>query len=678
MSATTDATPFGAVMGEVARELLGDPNKSLSTRHELRFGTRGSLSIDLEKGTFFNHETGQGGGVIDLVKQRLETDKAGAVAWLETRHHLPAEAPVKPRQVATYDYCDEAGQVLYQVVRFEPKDFRQRQPNGRGGWRWKMEGVQRVLYRLPAVLEAARTGRTVYVAEGEKAVHALESIGLTATCSPGGAGKWRKVCSDPLKGADVVILPDNDEPGQAHAADVAAALQGIARRVRVLMLPDLPPKGDVADWIAAGGTADALKALADGAADVGQEAPPDAAPEEESDWTQWLQRDESGSPLNNLANAMTALRSAPELRQCFAYDQMQRATMVVQPVPRGSADDLPRLARDVDLSMVQEWLQRHDLRRISRDTVQQAVALYAEERSFHPVRDYLHGLHWDGKKRLDTWLSYYLGVADSAYARAIGRMFFVAMVARVMQPGCKADYMLVLEGSQGVRKSTACSILGGRWFSDSLPHINGIDGVRLAQHIRGKWLIEIAELASMGKSEAEDLKAFITKQEEKFTPKYGRLEVEEPRQCLFVGTTNKASYLRDETGARRFWPVQVTSIDTDALAVDRDQLFAEAVAAFRAGEQWWPNADFERDHIRPQQDARYEADAWEQAIREWSADKPINARITILEVARHALGIETQKLGTADQRRISAALERLGWHCRRSNGVRHWTRNHAE
>lgn len=380
-------------------------------------------------------------------------------------------------------------------------------------------------------------------------------------------------------------------------------------------------------------------------------------------WKQgWMLNDE-GNPVSNLANALHALRQAPVMAGVLANDDMLRADMLTRPVPRaiipaGAAGVRPIV--DTDVTALQEWLQREGLRSLAKDTTHQAVARVASERTYHPVRDYLNGLRWDGRPRLAGWLTYYLGAEQDGqeYLQEIGRLFLIAMVARVFKPGCKQDYMLVLDGDQGALKSTACAILAGEWFSDALPDVRS-GGKDVAQHLNGKWLIEVAEMSALDKAEAAALKAFITRVTERYRPSFGRKEVIEHRQCVFIGTTNKPAYLRDETGGRRFWPVKVGSrIDVDALAADRDQLFAEAVHLFRQGARWWPDRDFEAQHIKPQQDARYEADAWEDAVMHYLKGK---AKVTVLEVAVHGLGFDKPKLGTADQRRIAAALERVGW-----------------
>ena len=330
-------------------------------------------------------------------------------------------------------------------------------------------------------------------------------------------------------------------------------------------------------------------------------------------WKASLICDGNGRPMPILANVTTALRGAPELIDAFSYDDMLRAPILKHAIPSANTEYVPpedtppppRPLRDTDVSQVQEWLQREGVRRVGRDIVRQAIELRARERSFHPVKNYLRGVKWDGVPRLDTWLSTYLGADDTPYHRGIGAMFMIATVARIFIPGCQCDYMIIFEGPQGVRKSTACRILGGQWFSDNLPDV--MQGKDVSQHLRGKWVIEIAELSAMGRAEDAALKAFISKTTERYRPSYGRSEVIEPRQCVFIGTTNKTTYLRDETGGRRYWPVGIdATIDTDALARDRDQLFAEAVDRFRAGAQWWPDGDFEAKHIKPQQDARFD------------------------------------------------------------------------
>jgi predicted P-loop ATPase len=406
----------------------------------------------------------------------------------------------------------------------------------------------------------------------------------------------------------------------------------------------------------------------------------------------WLDRCIKGEgkdpqPLPIVANALLALRNDPTVIDAFAYDEMLCAPMLMHQIgaPMSNTITEPRPLTDKDVTDLQEWMQDAGLKRMPHETVSYAVESYARDHAYHPVRDYLETLVWDHTSRLDTWLPCYLGAEQTPHTQAIGRMFLISMVARIFEPGCKADHMIVLEGQQGQLKSTACGILAGQWFSESLPDVTA--GKDACQHLRGKWLIEVSEMHAMNKAEASLLKSFISRTTERYRPPYGRLEVIEPRQCVFVGTTNKDAYLRDETGGRRFWPLKTGCVDLDALERDRDQLFAEAVHHYRCGKAWWPEKYFEREYIQPEQEARYEADVWETLVRNYVDGK---ASVTLLQVAIHALKFEIEppsymqgepapargtpinRLGTADQRRLAAVLTNLGWEQKRDMRGRWW------
>jgi predicted P-loop ATPase len=374
-------------------------------------------------------------------------------------------------------------------------------------------------------------------------------------------------------------------------------------------------------------------------------------------WLDSCIKGETQKPLPILANVLIGIRA--QWSDHFQFDEMLCAPMLMRSLVNEN-DFTPRAVTDVDVGVLQELLQHAGLKRIAKDVAHQATDICAHENRFHPVRDYLESLDWDGKQRLDVFLPTYFGAEENDYTANIGKMFLISMVARILRPGCKADHLIVFEGPQGILKSTACAILGGQWFSDNLPDVTA--GKDVSQHIRGKWLIEVSEMHAMSRAESAHLKAFITRTTERYRPSYGRKEVIEPRQCVFVGTTNRDQYLRDESGGRRFWPVKAGTINIEKLAADRDQLFAEAVESFRAGATWWPDKKFEQEHIMPQQAARYEEDVWEENIGQYLKGESPNINIvTVGQIARQVLGIETGRIGTAEQRRVAAALERLGW-----------------
>ena len=386
-------------------------------------------------------------------------------------------------------------------------------------------------------------------------------------------------------------------------------------------------------------------------------------------WQQQAQKNDKGKMLPNHANAMLALRGDPDIRDVFAYDQMLRAVVMMHEI--GSIHTCHRWVIEADVFNLQEWFQQVALiPSMKVEVVRGALNTYAHERAFHPVIDYLMALEWDGTPRLASWLTTYLGAELSQYNTNIGKMFLVSMVARVISPGCQADHMIVLEGAQGILKSSACRVLGGEWFSDHLPDITS--GREVSQHLRGKWLVEVAEMHAMGRAEATLLKSFISRTIEQYRPSYGRLEVYEPRQCVFVGTTNMDTYLRDPTGGRRFWPVRtgITGrIELGLLEENRDQLFAEAVDAFGNHDPWWPDQQLERELIKPEQNARYTGDVWETLIEEYLHGK---SRAAVIDIARDKLGFANKDMRQDVSLRIASILRDLGWEPRRSGRQRWW------
>jgi hypothetical protein len=346
--------------------------------------------------------------------------------------------------------------------------------------------------------------------------------------------------------------------------------------------------------------------------------------------------------------------------------------------------------RDADLTMIRVEIERAGMRNVGADLTARAVRAVAERNAVHPVRDWLSGLTHDGAPRLSSWLSTYLGAEDSPYVRAVGRATLVGLVARAMRPGCKHDHVLCLIGAQGAGKSTACRVLGGEWYGDNLPPL-ARDDVEPSRWLRGHWLIEISELAPTRKAEAETLKSFLSRAADEVRQPFARLAEAVPRQCAFVATTNDPEFLRDPTGGRRFWPVVVgESVDLDGLARDRDQLFAEALAAFKAGEAWHLSPEMETA-ARERQSAATEEDPWTESVAAFLAgtsdprdfadegDEPEpqpRAETTTAEVLA-ALGLPPAQQGGTSAKRVGAIMRGLGWEYVKHARKRFWRRVEA-
>jgi len=381
--------------------------------------------------------------------------------------------------------------------------------------------------------------------------------------------------------------------------------------------------------------------------------------------------DRNGSPIGprkSLANLDAIVKHDPYILRRIKYNGLSES------VEWGGE----RLTDD-HVTVLQIGIEKtYDLQ-FSADQVNAVVNQTAKSRTYHPVHRYLTRIRWDGVERIDRYLVDYIGAKDTPLHRAMSRRWFVSCVARAMARGqkpVKVDTVLILAGPQGARKSTSFRTLAGsEWFSDTALDLRNKDSF---QTIRGTWIYELAELAATRPRDAETVKAFLSAETDRYRPPYARNPVESHRQVIFVGTTNEASFLSDPTGARRFWPVTVGAIDLEAIKRDRSMLWAEAVAAWKAGERWWLLPEEDAELLGAQERYRHE-DPWQAAIEAWMEEPPNRteaaAGLRIADVLLKILDVDTDKQGKHHEMRVGGVLQSMGWQKRQRSrdGVRAWT-----
>ena len=310
----------------------------------------------------------------------------------------------------------------------------------------------------------------------------------------------------------------------------------------------------------------------------------------QTSWRERLACKRTGEPYGNELNVMTALEHSPDLQGLVAYNEFADEVLLMRSPPWRQISE-PEPWTDIDRVELQAWLQAQEIGINRGNVVQDGVVTVARRKAFNPVTDYLDSLQWDGTYRIANWLPDYLGaIGNPKYLDAIGPRILIGAVARAYQPGCKVDVVPVLEGPQGLGKSTAVQILGDPWNADGVPDLSTKDA---AIQIQGVWIVELEELTSMSRADVEHVKAFLSRSTDRYRPPYGRNAVNRPRRCIFIASTNLQDYLKDETGNRRFWPIRCRKIDHDALQRDKDQLWAEAVHEYRNGHQWHLSTDDE-------------------------------------------------------------------------------------
>lgn len=409
--------------------------------------------------------------------------------------------------------------------------------------------------------------------------------------------------------------------------------------------------------------------------------------ENDPNWIDKLEMDKKGDIKPTTDNIVIIMMNDPKLKDAIGGNDLFQ----MKPVKKGSLpwwdwDPNNPGWTDADDAGLRYYLEKC-YKIVAKGKVDDAVAFVHEQNSFHPVRDYLSKLKWDGTPRLDTIFIDYLGSDDTKYNRAVARKIFTAAVARVYEPGCKMDYMPVLVGKQGIGKSHLLAIMGGEWFSDSITSIQGKEGYEALQ---GSWIIEWGELSAAKKADIESMKLFISKQNDRYRKAYARRVTDNPRQCVFVGTTNDDEFLRDYTGNRRFWPMgtDITKAKKDIftdLPKERDQIWAEAVQRYKDHELLFLDKELQADAAQVQEDYTYRSvredlvrdyldrklpEDWNKKEiyerQQWLADSENVGTVTrdkvcLLEIWCEVFSGNRTNFTNTDQREVKAIMDRVGW-----------------
>jgi len=576
--------------------------------------------------------------------------------------------PGAPSRV--YEYRDTGGAPLCYIARYDEDGGKRFCPwtwsNTKGEWVPKAYPKPRPLYGLE--LLAARPDAPVIIVEGEKAADAAREIAgehYVVLTWPGGSKAWHNADFKVLKNRRIVLWPDADDAGVECMDELA---KDLIRRKLVDVIKGVDVEGLDDNW-------DAADALASGwdwqqflswvrprvfeirqmekAKPKTKEEKAEKKKELKSVHQLWdelgLEMGSQGGPVKNILNATTALQNWKPLSKSIWYDDFHEKIFT-----NWEAGER-REWQDNDTLHLTRYMQDALKLPFADALIEKAVQLHAQDNKKNEPREWLNSLVWDGTERIANVLTDCYGASDSLYTMTASENFFIAMVARVMRPGCKYDQMLILEGKQGILKSSSLEVLAGPWFAELTEQVNSKDFFMCLQ---GKLILEISEMAAFNKAETERIKQIVSSPTDRYRPPYGRAAKDHPRQCVFVGTTNEQHYLKDNTGARRFWPVECRSIDLKQLAENREQYFAEAVSKFKAGASWW---NMPLGETVQQQEDRRQTDSWEEVISKWLPDRNPTELLTAAYILNRCLEIEPAKQERRHSNRVGQAMRALGY-----------------
>lgn len=519
-------------------------------------------------------------------------------AYVEGREHKRIEA--------VYNYVSYInGECEFTKIRMQDKRIiygvlcNGRFTYGLGGKHRK--DLKSVYGDLKALNKAIAEGKPIFVPEGEKDVDTLTKRGYTAT-TYGAVNDWQSEFATLFKGAEVYILADNDEPGRKVANTILSDLKGIAKNAKVIVpVPDIP-KADISDFFAAGHSNEDFEKLLQSAVTGNESNPapvmtvPKGTPLNLDDVRQMLMykvecdkdgNEKSRKLIQSVKNFEIALDNDGRFKGKIKFDEFSQQTYLMGNTPWETSRNNYRAWSSFDDSALFAILQS-DYGLNSRNDYFDALKNVAMRNRFHPVRDLLNSLKWDGREHIRGLLPDYLGAEDTEYTYQVWRLWMLGAVARIFHPGCKFDYTVIFQGRQGLGKSTFLQLmaLNDGWFNDSL---DSLDSDKAAQSLMGSWIIELAELKSLARTAGgvDSVKRFLTATQDKYRVPYERRADIFLRQSVFAGTTNKSDFLQDETGNRRFLIIQTgvhepkkNLFDPEAMR-DIKAAWAEAVHIYK-------------------------------------------------------------------------------------------------
>lgn len=326
------------------------------------------------------------------------------------------------------------------------------------------------------------------------------------------------------------------------------------------------------------------------------------------------------------------------------------------------------VVNDLDISCIRNYLSQKYNFSPTKVNLDDAVVHLAMQRSYHPIKEYLETLTWDKQPRLDNWLHQICGAPFNEYTQAVGRKLFVAAVKRIYEPGCYYAQLVIIEGKQRIFKSRLVKDIGADWYASI--HLKTHDSKQVVEEMRGKWILEIEELAGFSKQDTEHMKAFVSRQTDRVRLSYGRRAMDFPRQSIMIATMNPEDgdnkYLLDTTGNVRYWPIKCGegNIKIDAFNDCRDQLYAEAVVLYKDGETLWLNSAAENILAEREQEERMVKDTWTNTIMDWLEDKErslVKHKVTSEMIAEECFDIPKERYNQRTWTRIGAIMAKSGW-----------------